>query len=510
MVIHKFNSFRRYTPPTCTLEIYHPQPFWGRWRSQHFPPLFSFQLHFDDPRLTQEDKITVIGDRDLLETLRKTLTKYVQEYLNCTSIWEQPEKLACEIPLSAEGKIVHLSRLSAYSHLLYYQSFEPHPETIEVVLNNTQLVDFVNALDTYHWDATNVNIKKKKRSLSASAWIALIAIITTAGGLGWWRYQQNLASDIAQETDDENLPADKYDTNVQAVVPPQPLDAKNIPQTIVPKIPAQTNLAKISPQAIRQQSLLPPPNITPSSIDLVIPNEDNNSSKQNNLSITSVLPTPSSKTTSSSSKTKPFPSQKVFNLPSNSTDKKVNPSVIMAIKPSFNSPPTIKQDQVIENKQPPSKPLNTKTNPPSTVPVLSAANPKPSLDSSNNLPNLPTTNNQQIKPSVKLRQQLSTDNSPIVIAKQISNNVSTEVETYFQSKWQPPENLTQSIEYRLVLNGDGSLSRITPVGQIASIFIDQTPMPLIGEIITSGFTQVSPLTIRLILSPSGNVETFAE
>ena len=87
-----------------------------------------------------------------------------------------------------------------------------------------------------------------------------------------------------------------------------------------------------------------------------------------------------------------------------------------------------------------------------------------------------------------------------------------EVRQYFQARWQPPESLKQTLEYRLTLSKDGSLERITPLGQAAKIYLDRTAMPLLGEPFVSELEpslQQNP-EIRLVLSPDRTVRTFME
>lgn len=51
---------------------------------------------------------------------------------------------------------------------------------------------------------------------------------------------------------------------------------------------------------------------------------------------------------------------------------------------------------------------------------------------------------------------------------------------------------------------------MTPIGQVAIIYLDRTNMPLLGKKIASSLEEDSQATIRLILSPNGNVQTFKE
>ena len=478
MAIHKFNSFRRYTPPTCTLEIYHPQPFWGRLRDKSFPPLFSFQLHFDDPRLAKDDQISIIGDRNLLEKLRIKLQAYINKYLNQTTI--DSKELTCEVSateITDEDHIIHLSKESSYSHLLYYQSFIPHPEIIEVVLNNTQILDLINALEAYHWEATQVKAIRKKKSISPSLGIALTTVFATICGFWWWRYQQN-DNLVAIETDPSST-QEQSDKDFPAVIPPSPLDSNTIPKTVVSKIP---------PELTSQQALLPPPPIVakttkPSTSNRSeVPSISSNYRKQtksSNDSNSSMLNVDANDS---------FSQDELFNSLAQS-NQKVSTSSLSSL-PVLSSSANTNLEQSSTSSS-----INNQQNNIAISSPLSGTN---LLESS--------IDNNQNNSYLDLEQNFSSANS----SKKVSQDISAEVKQYFQDKWQVPENLQQSIEYRLQVENNGTLTKVTPVGQVAAIFLEQTPIPRNDKIITSSFATLSYLTVRLILSPNGSVQTFAE
>ena len=465
MAIPQFNSFRRYTPPTCTLEIYHPQPFWGRWRDQSFPPLFSFQLHFDDPRLAKDDRISIIGDRNLLETLRIKLQKYVNQYLNQSTITNE---LSSEVPtklVTDVENVIHFSRQSRYSHLLYYQSFAPHAEIIEVVLNNTQLLDLINALEAFHWDATQVKVIGAKATISPRLGIALFATVTSISGFWWWQYQQNDGLVIKEQ----NISSQSKNTsqNFPTVIPPSPLDMNQVPETVIPKIP---------PELINQKTLSPPP-IASNSPNLSVPNRSSNQKSTNDSTSSSTLNV----------------------LPDDSSAQNKQPQSLIKERQNISISPLASLPNLSSsNTNSSSLSSNENQHKEENIAILS-----PPLQK--NLPNN-SIDNSKNNPSANLKQHISYSDS----TRKISQDISAEVKQYFQGKWQVPDNLTQSIEYRLQVEDNGSLSKVTPVGQVAAIFLQQTPIPAKNEIITSPFTELPYLTVRLILSPNGGVKTFAE
>lgn len=112
--------------------------------------------------------------------------------------------------------------------------------------------------------------------------------------------------------------------------------------------------------------------------------------------------------------------------------------------------------------------------------------------------------------------QLEVENKEIAKLDNIPNESLTssdqlqEVQTYFQRKWQPPSTLTQSLEYRLELNDDGSIKRVIPLGKASELYLDKTNIPLQGESFISPLTKSQALTIRLLLNPDGGVQTFTE
>jgi len=85
-----------------------------------------------------------------------------------------------------------------------------------------------------------------------------------------------------------------------------------------------------------------------------------------------------------------------------------------------------------------------------------------------------------------------------------------EARSFFQQRWQPPKDLTQTLEYSLQLNPDGSIQRIKPLGKASGNYIDRTGMPLLGEPFVSAVQSGGSPTIRVVLTPDGKVQTFLQ
>ena len=86
----------------------------------------------------------------------------------------------------------------------------------------------------------------------------------------------------------------------------------------------------------------------------------------------------------------------------------------------------------------------------------------------------------------------------------------TEVQQYVAQRWQAPPNLSQTLQYLLVLNVNGSLQRIQPVGVTATQYLNQIPLPNLNQPFVSPLTGSSSATIRLILEPDGTVQTVPD
>lgn len=93
----------------------------------------------------------------------------------------------------------------------------------------------------------------------------------------------------------------------------------------------------------------------------------------------------------------------------------------------------------------------------------------------------------------------------------LNNNTQVaEVRNYLQQRWNPPSGLKQTLEYSLLLNRDGSIERISPVGQASLEYINRTNIPLPGERFVSALEGEANSKIRVVLTPNGKVQTSLE
>lgn len=81
---------------------------------------------------------------------------------------------------------------------------------------------------------------------------------------------------------------------------------------------------------------------------------------------------------------------------------------------------------------------------------------------------------------------------------------------YLKQQWQPPKDLKRILEYRLIINKDGSIASVIPLGYPSQIYRDRSGIPLPGEAFVSQFSEQETLKIRVFLIPDGKVNTFLE
>ena len=85
-----------------------------------------------------------------------------------------------------------------------------------------------------------------------------------------------------------------------------------------------------------------------------------------------------------------------------------------------------------------------------------------------------------------------------------------EVRKHFEETWEAPEELDKSLQYSLMLNSDGSIRKVIPIGQASVDFYELTNMPVEEEPFVSDIGEGKTATVRLVLRNNGKVQTFLE
>jgi len=444
---------RRYTPPTCTLEVMAKESALSRWAVQPVVKDIRFQLSLDDPTLPKEEWVVVKGDRNQLAALGDAVSTYVQSLLAESSdhislVSVRPDT---DAPLSVPGKLhetvatlaqptsgITLQSKGLLKHELHWGELATAETGPITRLSTLQLFDLANALDDYAGDVLDLPQRSSTGWVkSFPNWAQVAAVVLVAVGL----------STSAIRLFDGSAP-------MTAVAPTTSQGASSSDQKIATQLPPQV-VEKATPPVISDQKLPPPPPIGATPAKPGLPTV-----------ITPKQPSPS-----------PAPGT-------------VSPNVIAAYPvPVVPGAPTIIQGEPRTTVAPP--PLAR----PAPIPPSSTMATGPV-----NEPNAAIAAKRGAIADERAANSTAFDTIPQV----------AEVRNYFQQKWKPPEGLTQILEYSLRLNADGTIENISPLRQASGDYIDRTGMPLLGDPFVSPLKGRQSAKIRVVLEPNGQVRTFLE
>ncbi|MFN9176500.1 MAG: DUF4335 domain-containing protein [Synechocystis sp.] len=471
MKLVRDSLLRRYTPPTCTLELWQERGIWQR-EPKGLPTDYQFVLHFDDPRLSEEQQMTLKGTPPQLEALAQTVEDYVQTQLS-RAFCSQTKAIAApdlSTSLDTDPKEKETDPKIELIFVLHPQPRFCHQLTVTtgngltgppqpIALTTSQLYDLTTALEQFRLQALAPDPSATTESSwgfwrwSAIALASVVAIGVTSVMVRQWQPKGAVVdSGIAPIP-----PQNQFQfQQVMPAIPPPPRPTTKSPQlapTLALRDPLPTpatvattappprnpNVALVLPPApIRPPALTPPP--PPGQTAIAIPPATN---------LVPLFPPdvpPSNKTPYQQSALPILPRQNGQALPYGGT--------ILPTAPKF---PPIPQSQNPSFVTPPSRPL-----PPRSENLL--------------------------------------DTIPQV----------TEVRRFYQQQWQPTESQTQTLEYRLQILPDGRVQKTVPLGKAASLYLAQLPQPPAGEPLVSPLANEQPETIRLVLTPTGDVKAFLE
>lgn len=454
-----YSVIHRFTPPTCTLEILAKSFFWRRSTTENC----RFELRFDDPRLPDQEQASVRGDRAQLELFREVVTNYIQAFLR-RSPSQLPLNRAPSSPVSIDEEFPNVDNSTVatlpstplrsrglLAHELFFESLAVEASVTSVKLSTLQLFDLAEALEAYTKTATvpKPYLNQSRRTVLAVAGVAVLLAVGIPVGIELLNSQSESDEPIALQEIETQPPEPSVE--VLPPVPPAPTDTP-MPS---PSLPA--------PLASPEQ-LPPPPPVSAPNSSQSLPAPPN----------VTILPAPQAATPKPTA-----PPSQAASPPFAPAAGDVEPSFV----PAPDSP-----------KLPNLPPLQPQPSDLDIIPggTSIAKTPDSPLNSSEQAETTAAANNDASSPSLRNIPQVA------------------EVKQYFQKQWQPPESLKETLEYRLVLDRNGSIKRIIPLGQAARIYLDRTGMPLMGESFVSPLSVEATPQIRLVLSPDGTVKTFLE
>ncbi len=506
---------RRYTPPTCTLEIVSFSSPLSRWMGRSVLKQLRFELRFDDPRLPEEQRVSIHGDRDQLEILQEAVTNYVQDLLNppnqfnavfsgeATSdsavsstpqaldvtndsppLSEEPQSVDASVYLNVENasqeptatrfRKIFLQPDRGLFHNLFLGPLATEGTGSVIHLSVLQLFDLATALDEYAADAVALPTLSPTRSGPArSAWTSIAAVLLLAVGLTTMVQLLNRPNQRQQTATTTGIPGSSTSDNQQPIAlqpssipplsslqlpPPPPTGSIASPNSIPPISVPGTNPVLPSAPKVNAPSTIPiNPSLRPTPQQIIIkPTPGQNTAV--------LIPGESARTSGARSpnSTVVIPRVSPQITPRNPNLEASLPQATGGVPPTERASSTPAQ---------PSRTSVSETRSPSAAPT--APN-QPTRTASNNIPQV------------------------------------AEARTFFQQRWQPPSSLKQTLEYSLLLDVDGTIQRIEPLGQAARTYIDETGMPLIGERFVSSIKDGQTPRIRLVLAPDGKVQVFRE
>ncbi len=528
---------RRYTPPTCTLEVFAQSSPLSRWMGRTVLKHLSFELRFDDPRLLEEHRVPIRGDRNQLEALSDAVTSYVQEFLQQSpeSFWvsfsgtqessatlDEPEldlstKTLNSFNNQLPGANIHLEPSSYLTHNLFLGSLANQTSGPVIQLSLLQLFDLATALDEYSTDVMALpTLNSRSSDMSFPAWAPIAAVLVLAVGFlpVTWQYANNIRQ--KQQTAKTADP-----TEVKTALQPLPSLTFPAPQTgltnpadnllgstpppsasILPQTPLTSPGSSLSttPPLLPNNALAIPP--IPQGTTATVPNNSAAPSSKIPGQEIAILPNLGQNLTASNPQADALPKRR--NLPpSSSSTNTLSPNNISPIAPpSIATIPNSNRGNIPTQPAPLSSQQLDET-----ISALQAASPvnKPSSEQ-------PASGSANSNPFIdRLGDGSKTPTSTEVATGTLFDTPQVaEAREYLTKRWQPPTGLGQTLEYSLIVSVDGTVERIFPLNKAAREYVDNAGMPQVGQPFVSANTRGQNLRIRVVLSPDGKVQTFPD
>jgi Domain of unknown function (DUF4335) len=461
---------RRYTPPTCTLEIMANSSPLSRWMGQPVLKDLRWRLKLDDPKVTADQWTQIQGDRGQLEALREAVQSYVQNLLDHSQgrLDEafNPAAIAVASAVTAAAPAAALQETSSIalhphgllSHDLILGSLATETSGPMLALSTLQLFDLANALDEYATDLITLpDLQRPVGIKTAPTWTKVAAMAVVVIGV---------AASIAKILD---VPSP------QTASAPNSQGASSSDQRIANQLPPDA-IAKSSP-LVNPTVGLPPllggkPGATPGTLPPgTLPKVNLKSDTGTNA------PAGTGQSGSFSG---------TINAPGNPTVTPVKPSITIADGQPASAP-------TLEQRSPASSKIASGLNPDE----LAAA----SQDAMAGTAAAPPTRSAAIPLPDNARSRSTAALEPL---PQVD-----EIKQYFQGRWKPIPGVTSPLEYQVELGADGAIQRVVPLGSASRDYIEKSTIPL-NEVIVSPLTQGKVATLRLILNPNGKVDALLE
>ena len=433
---------RKYTSPTCTLEIAANASVLARWTQKPTLKNQRFNLRFDDPRMGEDQWVMLRGDRLKLEALTDAVTNYVQTFLTRSPTFAASEAdptdssltggLLSEHPQAAPQGIA-LQPKGLLAHTLTLGTLATEATGPDLALTSTQLADLASVLDEHSAETIALPVLKRDfawtRSTAVWGKIAagtLLSVGLTATVLNQFgkSNQQPIVATSASSNDQRNAP-------VPLPVPPPsfsppPLTTGNLPVQVPSNLPDAGAIAS-------NQGVQVPPSPTSD------PSQENPESG-----------TPEPKT---------------------------------VIVPKTTSTPQV---TTVEIPQPGGS---------NAAPVLRRPSAPAAASLSQGVAVTP------LPGSISARKAEATADAEPLPPVDRSTQLG-EIQDQVSLRWNPPEKLSKEVEYILTVNADGTVASIAPVGEIAQKYSSSVMSGL--SALTKLPPTTGSYKVRVVLSASEN------
>lgn len=535
---------RRYTPPTCTLELYAHQSPLSRWAGRPVVRDLHFRLHLDDPRLPDEQRVTLQGDRQHLDALHAVVETYVQAHLTQMD-WDlealtstvltalapaADEELPLQEEASSEAMMAEATPPQDASPPGCQSVSPPVSAPDEAPIAPVPaLVRSAPSVRSEQQATTESRSRVEQGSMALQRDRRNPLQIEPDGGLYHRLHLGPLATPQVGDTVqlstlqlfDLATALDAYGEELMAL--PETLGRAWFKPSItwartaaiaIVVIGVATSIVHLAEQPqVAMQAEVPTGSEGASSFD-----------QRREAVAVAPLPTPSFRGIPGSLTPEAVPGAPPPGIP---TPPPGSLAQLPPYSPGNSSPPSSPEVATVPIPAAPPPDLAMAPPPPSPLPAPSEmgtitipAEPSGTTD----LPEIPASLRNAAPPAAA-RSGVVADEAATGASQEgqtaasAAGTTSTafdvipqvaEVRAYFQGQWQVPEGLSQTLEYSLELNPNGSIQRIFPLGQAAGNYIDRTGMPLIGEPFVSPIADGKQPRIRLVLKPDGKVQTFLE
>ncbi|MBD2203939.1 DUF4335 domain-containing protein [Calothrix sp. FACHB-1219] len=536
---------RRYTPPTCTLEVFAQDSALSRWMGKTVLKQLSFELRFDDPRLPEESRFPIRGDRDQLEALCDAVTSYVQQFLHQSpeSFWlsftgpQDSSKVAdnCELSDFAASSVpattksiksfptylpqtkIYLEPSSYLTHNLFLGSLANQTSGPVIQLSLLQLFDLATALDEYSADIMALPSLENTRSSTVRfpTWAPAAAVLVLGVGLLpiTWQYvnnakpKQQVATKTTTDSSEIALQPSPSSLNPEASLlppdnlPPVPPIGSTQPLPVVPTaLPTAPSSTLTNPSATLPNSSFPTAQTTANS---KLPKSNQPSAASSVFGI----PEPTSPTLTANSPFKASTSGQQIAIQPNPTANRpgtTNPAEL-ALPKRRELPPSLTANRGSVNPN-----VVTTAPPLPTVPNEIASSAKVDGDYNPASTTSTVTTGSTLAERLRNQRQTVSSNQPTSDSTLFDTVQISEARQYLQKRWQPPSGLRQTLEYSLMVNVDGTIERIFPLNKAAREFVENTGMPNIGAPFVSANKAGQNMRMRAVLTPDGKVQIFPE